>query len=120
MGGSTLRIWVARRSPARMLESWDRNWQINRETWNTMRLKDKICIVTGAANGIGKAIAEALAEQGGWVLVADLDRANGEQTVKEILARGGRAEFSLVDVSNPSHVDSAVKVAASKNNRIDV
>jgi NAD(P)-dependent dehydrogenase (short-subunit alcohol dehydrogenase family) len=86
-----------------------------------MRLKDKICIVTGAANGIGKGIAEALAEQGGWVLVADLDRANGEQTVKEIRAKGGNAVFALVDVSREEHVKNAASIAAAKgNNRIDV
>jgi 3-oxoacyl-[acyl-carrier protein] reductase len=86
-----------------------------------MRLKDKTCIVTGAANGIGKAIAEALAEHGGWVLVADLDRANGEQTVNEIRANGGGAEFAQIDVSNPSHVNASVKLAASHgHNRIDV
>ena len=54
-----------------------------------MRLQDKVAIVTGAAHGIGRAVAELFAEEGAWVLVADLDDAAGEATAAGIRGRYG-------------------------------
>src|SRR3954463_15255311 len=86
-----------------------------------MRLRDKITIVTGAAHGIGKAIAEVFAEEGAWVLVADLDDDAGEATAAGIRDRGGHAVFAHVDVSNEAHVAAAVKqAAATGGGRVDV
>ena len=84
------------------------------------RLKDKIAIVTCGANGIGKAIAELFAEEGAWVLVADIEEGPGAETVRGISAKGGQAEFLRTDVTKPEEAAAAVKRAAGRNGRIDV
>jgi glucose 1-dehydrogenase len=90
------------------------------------RFTDKVCIVTGAASGIGKATATRVAAEGGHVLVADLNPQHGEQAVVDITAAakkekgGGDAIFSRCDVSDPSQVQSAIDAAVSRWGGIDV
>lgn len=84
------------------------------------RVKDKVAIVTGGANGIGRAIGELLAEEGAFVLVADIESQRGDETVSAIRARGGRAEFCRTDVSQPQDVAQAVQRATNLNGRIDI
>ncbi|HEY7303958.1 MAG TPA: glucose 1-dehydrogenase [Bryobacteraceae bacterium] len=84
------------------------------------RLEGKVAIVTGAANGIGRAIAEIFAEERASVLVADIEQDAGERCAEEICSRGGKALFCRVDVSVPEEVSQAVKAAASWNGLIDV
>lgn len=84
------------------------------------RLKDKIAVVTGAANGIGKAISELFAEEGAWVLVSDIEDEPGNSTVRTIREKGGNAEFCHADVSLQAEAVRAVETAAAKNGRIDI
>ena len=85
-----------------------------------MRLKDKTAIVTGAAHGIGRAIAELYAAEGAAVWVADIDAEAGEETAAGIRARGGAAAFEWCDVSSKESVAAAVERAAGFHGRIDV
>jgi NAD(P)-dependent dehydrogenase (short-subunit alcohol dehydrogenase family) len=64
-----------------------------------MLLKGKILLVTGAASGIGRAIALVGAREGAKVLVSDLDAAGGEETARLVGAAGGEAFFVRADVS---------------------
>jgi NAD(P)-dependent dehydrogenase (short-subunit alcohol dehydrogenase family) len=85
-----------------------------------MRLKDKIAIVAGAAQGIGRAAAERFAQEGAVAVVVDLDRAGGEATVGNIMASGGKGHFVAADVSSKADVDALVAEVISRFGRIDV
>jgi NAD(P)-dependent dehydrogenase (short-subunit alcohol dehydrogenase family) len=84
------------------------------------RLKDKVAIVTGGANGIGKAICELFASEGAFVLVVDIEESAGRGAVDSIRSQGGSAQLFLADVSKPEQAESAVNAAASHSGRIDV
>ncbi|HEX7361931.1 MAG TPA: SDR family oxidoreductase [Bryobacteraceae bacterium] len=84
------------------------------------RLAEKIAIVTGAANGIGKAIAELFAEEGASVLLTDIDIEAGEKAAEEIRSRSGKAEFLRTDVSSQEDITNATERALEWNGRIDV
>ena len=69
-----------------------------------MRLSHKVAIITGGANGIGRATAILFAREGARVVVADRDAAAGEETVAGIRAEGGEAVFVPTDVSRDDDV----------------
>src|SRR6476646_3957714 len=83
------------------------------------RLRGKIAIVTGGANGIGKAISELFADEGAWVLIADREEGPGRETAANILVKGGAAEFCHCDVSQQADVKRAVAQAAARNGKIE-
>lgn len=89
-------------------------------TATAMRLADKVAIVTGAAHGIGRAIAQAFAEEGAAVLIADIDAEAGEDAAAGIRKLGQAASFVRTDVTDESQVAHVVDLAAAKNNRIDI
>jgi NAD(P)-dependent dehydrogenase (short-subunit alcohol dehydrogenase family) len=84
------------------------------------RLREKVAIVSGAANGIGKAISELFAEEGAWVLVSDIEDERGNATVQNIREKGGSAEYCHADVSSPAGVARAIEAAAAKTGNIDI
>jgi NAD(P)-dependent dehydrogenase (short-subunit alcohol dehydrogenase family) len=84
-----------------------------------MEFKDKVCIVTGAGSGIGRAIAQVFAREGGKVVVSDVDSAGGEDTVARIRDRGGQAFFVRADVSRMSDCESLVQRSVSVYGRLD-
>ena len=82
------------------------------------RLKDKIAIVTGGANGIGRAICERFADEGAWVLVVDIEEETGQSVAAGIRKKGGKAAFCKGDVSNREDILRAVELAAEAGMRL--
>ena len=82
-------------------------------------LDGKISIVTGAAQGIGKAIALNLAEAGATVVVGDILLEQAEKTVEEIQAAGGNAMAVELNVSDADSVKAVVKKVVGEYGRID-
>jgi NAD(P)-dependent dehydrogenase (short-subunit alcohol dehydrogenase family) len=85
-----------------------------------MRLKDKVCIITGGGKGQGKSAAMIFTREGASVIVADWAEDAGRDTVAEIKKEGGKAEFVKVDVSSAKDVQEMVKFAVATYGRLDV
>jgi NAD(P)-dependent dehydrogenase (short-subunit alcohol dehydrogenase family) len=84
------------------------------------RLENKVAIVSGAANGIGRAIAELFAEEGAWVLVTDMDGAAAKTVASEICGKGGKADSARVDIRDANEIQNAVKIVSDQFGRVDV
>jgi 3-oxoacyl-[acyl-carrier protein] reductase len=84
------------------------------------RLQDRVAIVTGGANGIGKVTAQRFAEEGARVMIWDLDRERGEATATEINEKGGEAVFKAVNTSRFEEVEKGAADVADRWGRIDI
>src|SRR3990172_4175727 len=85
-----------------------------------MQLEGKVAIVTGAAMGIGKRFAIALAREGARVVIADWALEQATQTQREIEAAGGQALALKVDVSKSADVNAAVAETVKRYGKIDI
>ena len=91
----------------------------SKSTANT-RLADKVAVVTGAASGIGKEIALALAREGAKVVIADLDQKSAQQSASEIDPLLQRALGVAMDVSNEEQVEAGMARVIETFGHLDV
>lgn len=80
-------------------------------------LTNKIALVTGAASGIGEAIAKALANAGAFVYICDLDETNGERVANEI---GENAKFLPLNVAEKSDCEAIAKTVLAEKGKLDI
>lgn len=85
-----------------------------------MLLEGKAAIVTGAASGIGRKVAEYYAREGAKVIVADVDEKGAMETVDSIKRDDGQAVFVKTDVSNPQECEAMVNAARKQFGRLDL
>ncbi len=83
-------------------------------------LRNKISLVTGAAAGIGKAIAEAFARAGAFVYVADRDAEGGAETAMRLKVEQGAGDFLPLDVSREEDCERAGRHVLTAHGRLDV
>lgn len=83
-------------------------------------LSGKTALVTGAASGIGKAIAQLYAQLGANVMVSDLDAEKGEQVVADITQAGGQARFQRTDVGDPTQCEALVQATVAAFGQLDI
>lgn len=85
-----------------------------------MKLQEKVAVVTGAASGMGKAIAKLYAKEGAKVIVADLNLDGAEAVVKEITADNGIAKAVQANVAKQEDIDHMIDTAINDYGKLDI
>jgi NAD(P)-dependent dehydrogenase (short-subunit alcohol dehydrogenase family) len=85
-----------------------------------MRLHDKVCFITGAASGMGRAAAARFCAEGARVALADVSGDGGESAAEEARSAGGDAFFVRCDVTREAEVQAAIDATVSRYGRLDV
>ncbi len=85
-----------------------------------MKLKGKVALITGAAQGIGKSVALLLAQNGADIVVSDINLEKAEETTKEIESIGPKAMAVKVDVANFKDVEQMVEAILKNFGKIDI
>ncbi|MCM2677625.1 SDR family oxidoreductase [Alkalicoccobacillus plakortidis] len=85
-----------------------------------MQLENKVAIVTGAASGMGRAIAELYAKEGAKVVAADINQAGVEETVHTIKESGGQATAIRVDLAKREEAESMIDLAVETYGTLDI
>ena len=85
-----------------------------------MRLEGKVCAVTGAAQGLGRACAERFAREGAKVVVSDINTDGVEETAARIAEAGGEALALTCDTGDKAQVDAMVAQAVATYGALDV
>lgn len=86
---------------------------------SSQQFSGKAVLVTGAANGIGRAAALAFAREGARVAVCDIDAEGGKQTAAMIAGKGGEAIFIKVDIAQAAEVESMIDKVVATYGRLD-
>ncbi|WP_432663802.1 SDR family oxidoreductase [Wukongibacter baidiensis] len=81
---------------------------------------EKVVLITGAANGIGKAIAKAYCEVGAKVVLADIDEKNGTELVKEYKTLGFDSIFYKVDLKSPDEIIEMIEYVVNEYGSLDI
>ncbi len=84
------------------------------------KLDGKVCVITGAGQGMGRESAREMARQGGKVIVADINSVTGDETVRLIRDEGGTAKFIRVDLRDSSSIKALMDEAAKIFGGIDI
>jgi 3-oxoacyl-[acyl-carrier protein] reductase len=85
-----------------------------------MKLKDKVAIITGASQGIGRGYAFRLADDGAKIVIADINEVKGNQVKNELTDLGHEAIFVKVDVSNKESVTTMAETVLKEFGQIDI
>lgn len=93
-------------------------WNLTEEI--DMRLRNKVAIVTGGAQGIGRGIARVFAREGARVLITDVADEAGERTVAEVREAGGIAHYLHSDITVPEDLERMVRKAVDLYGRLDI
>ncbi|HET7928726.1 MAG TPA: SDR family NAD(P)-dependent oxidoreductase [Actinomycetota bacterium] len=84
------------------------------------QLSGRVAVVTGAAQGIGRCIAESLAEDGASVVVADIQEHGARQVAEDLRARGSDAMSVAVDIGDPASAGSMIERTLERFGRVDI